>query len=93
MFTLTGTDTDKMSLKPIDISYCICLGQGEHVHTIPYYLFFIGPCICQCERTLMYRWGANCRVEFQQNSFNHKLQRILAELGGRENPGACPYEN
>ena len=65
----TETDTDQMGLKPIDISHCICLGQGEHLHTIPYYLFFIGLGLCQCEHTLMYRLGANCRFEFQQNSF------------------------
>ena len=56
-FTLTETETetDKMGLKPIDICHCICLGQYEHLHTIPYNPFFIGRSLYQCEHTLTLR--------------------------------------
>ena len=36
VFTLTETETNKMGLKPIGIGHCICLGQYEHLHIIPY---------------------------------------------------------
>ena len=43
-----------MGLKPIDICHCICLGQYEHLHTIPDNRFFIGLGLglCQREHTL-----------------------------------------
>ena len=52
--SLKVTETDKMGLKPIDIGYCICFGQYEHLHTIPYNPFFIvlNLDLCQCEHTL-----------------------------------------
>ena len=54
MFTLTETETEKMGLKAIDIGHCICLGQYEHLHTIPYNPCFIdlGLSLRQCEHTL-----------------------------------------
>ena len=39
--TKTDTETDKMGLKHFDIGHSICLGQYEHLHTIPYNQFFI----------------------------------------------------
>ena len=41
--TETETETNKLGLKPIGISYCICLVQYEHLHTIPSKTLFIGP--------------------------------------------------
>ena len=55
-YSKTETETDKKGLNPIDIGHCICLGQYEHLHTIPYNPFFIGLGLslglCQCEHTL-----------------------------------------
>ena len=52
--TNTETETDKIGLKPIGIGHCICLGQYEHLPTIPYIYnpFFNGPGLCRCEHTL-----------------------------------------
>ena len=73
-FTLTETETEteKMGLKPIDIGHCICLGQNEHLHTIPYNPFFIslGRGLCQCEQTLNGFWDT-CTLAPVYNDFGY----------------------
>ena len=47
-------ETDKMGLKPNDIGLCICLGQYEHLHTVPYdsFLICLSDGLCPYEHTL-----------------------------------------